>query len=104
MAKSEYRIPSRRRSGDRSVSATDAAKNFGELLDKVRESGAPYIVERQGRAMVALTPIVESRCTLSELVAWLDSRRALPDEYRAAVADGVAVANRPQVPESRWER
>lgn len=86
------------------MSATDAAKNFGELVDQVRESGTPYIVERQGRAMVALTPVFESRCTLRELAAWLESRRALPDEYQAAVADGLADANRPQVPESRWGR
>ena len=31
----------------RSVAATEAAKNFGALIDRVRESGAVYQVDRK---------------------------------------------------------
>jgi hypothetical protein len=38
----------RHRSRAGSVSATDAAKNFGRLVNRVREERATYIVERGG--------------------------------------------------------
>ena len=40
--------PKLRRLGRASVSATEAAKNFGELVDRVREAGVAYVVERKG--------------------------------------------------------
>jgi len=40
----------RRVKTDRTVSASEAAKNFGALVDRVREERAEYIIERAGRS------------------------------------------------------
>jgi hypothetical protein len=48
----------RNQSGKRyRVSATEAAKNFGGIVDRVREHAAIYLVERSG------TPVAEIRPT-----------------------------------------
>jgi prevent-host-death family protein len=86
------------------VSATEAAKNFGELVDRVREAGVPYIVERKGRPIVEIAPVSRRRCSLAELAEWLESRKTLHDAFTTAVARHVKAVNRPRVPESRWGR
>ena len=92
----------RRRRGA-TVTATDAAKNFGELVDRVREAGVAYVVERKGRPIARIAPMVTHRCTLGELAEWFEGRKALPDEYVSAVTDHVKTANRPKVPVARWQ-
>jgi prevent-host-death family protein len=86
------------------VSATAAAKNFGELVDRVRETGAAYVVERKGRPIAEISPVAVRRCHLSDLVKWFEERRPLPDGYVAAVTDHLKAVNRPRVPLSTWPR
>jgi prevent-host-death family protein len=93
----------RRKADGARVTATDAAKNFGELVDRVREAGTDYVVERKGRPIARISPIVTRRCTMGELVAWLESRREPPDDYAAAVNDYLRAANRPRRPAARWQ-
>ena len=95
---SKARLGSRRAT----VSATEAAKNFGALVDRVRESAVAYTVERQGRPIAQIGPIAVERCTLAELVAWLGRRNTGSAEYAREVRRGVTRANRPRVPSSRW--
>ena len=38
------------------VSATEAAKNFGRLIDRVRETRATYVVERGGTPVATVSP------------------------------------------------
>ena len=99
----EQKPPYGRRRGAGTVTATDAAKNFGELVDRVREAGVAYVVERKGRPIARIAPMMTHRCTLGELVEWFEARKALPDEYVAAVTDHVKTANRPRVPAARWQ-
>jgi antitoxin (DNA-binding transcriptional repressor) of toxin-antitoxin stability system len=40
----------------RAVAATEAAKNFGGLVDRVRESGETYQVESRGQVVVEIGP------------------------------------------------
>jgi prevent-host-death family protein len=94
----------RRPGGVSTVSATDAAKNFGELVDKVRESGVAYVVERKGRPIAEISPVAERRCRVRDLAAWFETRRALSDKYVAAVTGHVKAVNRPRVPTSVWPR
>jgi antitoxin (DNA-binding transcriptional repressor) of toxin-antitoxin stability system len=101
MVKSAYRARSTPRST--SVTATEAAKNFGALVDRVREAGAAYVVERQGRAIARISPITERRCTLAMLARWFDDRTVVPGEYAAAVVDHVRASNRARVPKARWQ-
>lgn len=88
--------------GRTSVSATDAAKNFGELVDRVREGGIAYIVERKGRPIAQIAPVTSRRCTVADLAAWLGEERGAPAEFITAVRTHVRHANRPRVPRARW--
>jgi prevent-host-death family protein len=40
----------------RRVSATEAARQFSDLLDKVERDGETFVVERRGRAVASLAP------------------------------------------------
>ena len=86
------------------VSATEAAKNFGELVNRVRETGATYVVERGGRPVVQVAPVASARCTVADLVGLLQSEARADRELLTAIARGVKAANRPRVPEDPWAR
>jgi hypothetical protein len=93
----------RTRSSARVVSATTAAKNFGTLIDRVREERAAYVVERSGSAVVLISPAPGKRCSVAGLVELLRAYTSHDAAYAAAVKKGVAALNRPAVPENRWE-
>jgi antitoxin (DNA-binding transcriptional repressor) of toxin-antitoxin stability system len=40
----------------RRVSATDAARQFSDLLDQVERDGETFVVERRGRAVASIAP------------------------------------------------
>jgi prevent-host-death family protein len=94
--------PARRAPRAGTVTATDAAKNFGALVDRVRDGGVAYVVERKGRPIARIAPVASRQCTVADLVEWLERRRAVPNDYAAAVADHLKTANRPRVSASRW--
>lgn len=86
----------------RKVSATEAARNFGRLVDAVRESQAEYIVERGGVGVVRVVPHAERAFSGRDLADLL--RRASPpgDAFAREVAAGRERANRPEVPGDPW--
>jgi len=43
------------------VSATDAARNFADLLDKVEHNGETFTVVRRGRAIAEIHPMLSGR-------------------------------------------
>jgi hypothetical protein len=86
----------------RSVSASYAAKNFGALVDTVREERAAYIVERAGVPVVELMPARRVRATLAGLAAVFRGPDRLPEEYLREVERGVARFNRPTLPGEPW--
>lgn len=87
-----------------SVSATDAARGFGRLVDHVREQHVEYVVERGGVAVARIGPASERRCTLRDFVALLRSRSPANESYLREVEAASKSANRPAVPRSPWER
>jgi prevent-host-death family protein len=96
----------RRRAASESIAATDAAKNFGRLVDRIREEGATYIVERHGRPVARIGPVEsegESK-TLRDLVAFLRSAPKLDEEVLRSIEEGIKTYNRPEVPKNLWER
>jgi antitoxin (DNA-binding transcriptional repressor) of toxin-antitoxin stability system len=86
----------------RSVSATEAAKGLGALVDKVREQGATFVVERAGVPVARIGPVRESRCTVADLVAHLKSARGHDNALARAVRAGVRRLNAPAVPRDPW--
>jgi prevent-host-death family protein len=43
------------------ISATDAARNFADLLDKVEHNGEKFTVVRRGRTIAEIRPIQASQ-------------------------------------------
>jgi prevent-host-death family protein len=94
------------RSGPASITATEAAKNFGRLVDRVREHGATYVIERHGRPIAQVGPVPPAARpkTLRGLVEYLRTAPKLDAEVLRYVEEGIEIANRPEVPKNSWER
>lgn len=92
-----------RRPGSR-VSATDAAKTFGRLVDRVREERATYIVERGGTPVARIGPIEQRACTVADFKALIAGAPRVDEEYLEAVEAAIARHNRPRVRRNPWGR
>jgi prevent-host-death family protein len=87
----------------RVVTASEAAKNFGGLVDKVREERAVYVVERAGTPVVRIAPVDPPTATVADLVDLLRGPDRLDERYLREVEHGVAFLNQPAFPATRWE-
>lgn len=90
----EYRVAKR-------VSATEAARNFSELLNRVRYRGESFVIERGGVEIGELRPLSPLRFTGTDLLSLLKSVPPVDDEYLDLVES--LGRNQPEVPESPWE-
>ena len=97
--------PSAASAGSRAVSATYAARNFASLVNRVREEGAAWVVERSGKPVAEIRPVQDRVVTMREFVALFlaEARRPADEEYLRAVEEGIAFLNRAEVPESPWD-
>jgi prevent-host-death family protein len=88
-----------------SIAATEAVKNFGELVDRVREKGVTYVIERHGRPVAQIGPVeTEKPKTLRHLIEALEAAPKLDEEVLRYIEEGIAIYNKPEVPKNRWER
>lgn len=88
--------------GDR-VSATDAAKNFGRLVDRVREERATYVIERGGAPVAQIGPVAMPPLTMGEFKTLVGSLTPIDATYQRAVERAVTRHNRPRVRRNPWE-
>ena len=88
----------------RRVSATEAAKNFGRLVDRVREEEATYFVERGGMPVVRISPVGRPAATIGDLKALLRGRELVGKTYLRALEDVVERHNHPRVRRNPWAR
>jgi prevent-host-death family protein len=86
------------------VSATEAAKNFGRLVDRVREEGISYIVDRGGTPVARIGPVERRSCTLADLRGLIESLPRADEEYLRSVQDVTGGRNRPHVRRNPWAR
>ena len=89
----------------RVVTATETAKNFGAIIDRVREERAVYVVERGGTPVAEISPLKAKTVTIRDFAELVRSG-SVPspgEDYLRAVEEGIALYNRPEVPENRWE-
>jgi prevent-host-death family protein len=101
----EFKNKKARWAAPESIAATDAAKNFGELVDRVREEGVTYVVERHGRPVAQIGPVeTEKPKTLRGLAEYLKTAPKLDAEVLRYIEEGRAIYNKPEVPRNRWER
>jgi len=93
--------PARRRL--RVVKASEAAKNFGALVDRVREERATYVVERAGAPVVRISPVERTGATVADLVDLFRAPDRLDETCLREVERGIAFLNRPAPVKTPWE-
>jgi antitoxin (DNA-binding transcriptional repressor) of toxin-antitoxin stability system len=96
----EYKMRRRRRS--EAVPATEAAKTFGRLVNRVREERATYVIERGGEPVAQIGPVERRRSTVADLIALIDGAPHVDGEYLREVEAAVRRHNKPGVPRDPW--
>jgi antitoxin (DNA-binding transcriptional repressor) of toxin-antitoxin stability system len=85
----------------RRVSATEAARNFSELLNRVRYRGERFLIERGGVAICELRPAAPTRFTGRDFVALLRSLPPVDASFLDAVEE--ATRRQPLAPDASWD-
>lgn len=84
------------------LSATEASRNFSELLNRVKYRGESFILERGGDPVAELRPATPTRFTGADLAALLRSLPPIDEEFLRTVEE--LTRTQPTLPESPWER
>jgi antitoxin (DNA-binding transcriptional repressor) of toxin-antitoxin stability system len=84
------------------ISATEAARSFSELMNRVRYRGESFIVERGGKPMCEILPVQPQKFSGAEFVRLLRSLPKPDKEYLAVVEE--VTTRQPTVAESGWQR
>ena len=102
----EYRIKSKRTrvAASNRISATLAAKNFGRLVDRVREEGATYVIERGGTPVAQIGPVERRTSTIADLIEFARTAPHVDEENLRDVEAAVKRHNKPRVPKDPWAR
>jgi len=88
----------RKKTARRRVAATEAAKGFGALVDRVRESGEVYQVESRGQVVAEIGP-VRPVFTMGDLRALLARVQRAPADLIDAVEAERAAARADVTPD-----
>jgi len=83
------------------ISATDAVRNFSELMNRIRYRGESFIVERGGKPICEILPARPPKFTGAELAKLLRSLPKPDSKYLAIVED--LIAQQSTVAESGWQ-
>jgi len=86
---------------DSRVSATEAARRFSDLVNRVRYRGERFVVERAGEAVCRIEPAMAGRRTVVDLVRLLRGLRPVDPGFAKAVRQASRRQGRP--PGDRWE-
>lgn len=93
----------RKPKGDEGISATEAARNFSELLNRVRYQRRSYLVERGGEAVCEIRPVYHpGGFTGADLGRLLGRLPGAPTDYLEAVES--AIERQPAAEEGPWPR
>lgn len=86
------------------VPATEAAKTFGQLVDRVREDRATYIIERGGKPVAQITPLERRAFSFGALKALVTALPRTGTDYLTTVERVTAARNQPRVRRNPWVR
>jgi antitoxin (DNA-binding transcriptional repressor) of toxin-antitoxin stability system len=87
--------------GSRVISATEAARSFSELLDRVCYRGETFVIERGGEPVCEISHVKPVRFTGADFLTLLHSLPKPDPGFWNAVEK--ATRQQPAVPESPWE-
>ena len=89
------------------ITATQAVRDFSELLSTIKFKGDHYIIQRNGKPIASMQPIKSAKNlkTLKELKLLIKQLPRLDDELEVFAADIKEIRkNQPPLPEdSAWE-
>ena len=92
---------------EKHITATQAVREFSELLNKIKFKGDRYIIKRSGKPVAQMEPIREAKKAkmLKELKSLLKELPRLDQELDAFAADleGVRKDQPPLPEEGMWE-
>jgi hypothetical protein len=86
---------------EKHITATQAVREFSEILNTIRFSGADFIIERNGKPVAHMKPFIKNKNlkTLKELKKLFQSLPDLEDEIDAFEKDiNDIITNRPAMP------
>jgi prevent-host-death family protein len=88
----------------RTISATKAAREFSDLLARVRYRGEEFVIEKGGEPMCRVVPLRAgvSGSTASDLARVIGKFQKPDAEYLKQVES--ASRRQPKIPKSRWGR
>lgn len=86
--------------GSRVISATEAARSFSELLDRVCYRGETFVIERGGEPVCEMSHVTPLRFTGVDFLTLLHSLPKPDPGYWNAVED--TTKQTPAIPESPW--
>ncbi|MBN2468252.1 MAG: type II toxin-antitoxin system Phd/YefM family antitoxin [Deltaproteobacteria bacterium] len=74
---------------EKRITATQAVRDFSELLNRINFKGTHYIIERNGKPVASMEPVIMRKkgTTLKELKFLLKDLPRLDDELAAFAAD-----------------
>ena len=84
------------------ITATQAARAFSDLLNRVRYRGEEFVIERGGEPVGRLVPALPSQFTFADLVRLLRSAPKPDPGYWDAVEE--ITRRQPALPKSPWRR
>jgi len=85
----------------RRLSATEASRNFSEILNLVRYRGESFLVERGGEPACEIKPVTPPRFTVADLAELLNHLPPIDEAYLHTVEE--SSRSQPFPPRSPWE-
>ena len=85
----------------RIVSATQAARSFSELLDRVCYRGESFVIERGGELVCEMSRVKPPRFTGDDFLSLIHSLPKPDSRYWEVVES--ATRQKPRIPQSPWE-
>jgi antitoxin (DNA-binding transcriptional repressor) of toxin-antitoxin stability system len=86
--------------GERPISATQAARSFSEVLNRVDLRGEVFVIERGGRAVARIGPAAPTHFTGADFAA-LMKRLPRPDDEYLDIVEQV-VSNQSPIEPPPW--
>lgn len=89
---------------ERTLSVTEAARNFADLVNRTHYRGETTLLVRAGNPVARLVPAGGSSCLGADLAAkWREMAHLSPDEAEEFAADLEEVRESIEPPESKWD-
>lgn len=80
------------------ISLEDAKENLAQLVDRAAESGAGFIITKQGKPMVKVSAIGVEPVKAGKRIGFMAGRANVPDDFNAMMADEIAEMFSPDAP------